>query len=441
MTFVNYNGLKYFAKTCKRLYCYGIGKWGELITKYCKKNHINIDMYIVSKGQPLLATFYGKQVVYLDEGLVRDYDGIIIATTSLKMKNEMLYNIVRYTRSKKYYFLTLQSSVVHYYWKKFKKKVQKRKKCDIFDYYRSSYPIPYDNLLFHNLDSYLCYGISNHIKRYIKLSWREIECSVILHGVALGVVATYEGKPANGNIFAMSGYDLRRLSHVNIYSLGPYIRYVKSFLSKVKLERLKKTLGKTLIVMPTHSTPTLEEHFDRDAFFDEIERVKCQGGYQTVLVCLYCVDIMNGEYKVYKRKGYRIVSAGYMFDKRFLERLKSILLLADMVLTNGIGTHIGYAISLDKPVYHFRMMTSDQRKRELLTGKFLSINPPEDFFRIREEIVNGFCQYEESISQTQRDLIRKYWGEWNLRRGMRAYHYLPEFNEENTNESEQEPAN
>ena len=44
-----------------------------------------------------------------------------------------------------------------------------------------------------------------------------------------------------------------------------------------------------------------------------------------------------------------VVTAGYIMDPLFLSRLKSIIQLSDLTMSNNVGTHLGYCIYLNKP--------------------------------------------------------------------------------------------
>ena len=66
--------------------------------------------------------------------------------------------------------------------------------------------------------------------------------------------------------------------------------------------------------------------------------------YDTVLISMIGYDIQQGFDKKYRNKGYRIVSSGTRNDPYFLNRQRDLMELADMTISNNIGTHIGYSI-------------------------------------------------------------------------------------------------
>ena len=134
---------------------------------------------------------------------------------------------------------------------------------------------------------------------------------------------------------------------IQVEKIGPYIYYAESFYSKEKLKELKNKYGKILLVFPSHSIDEIDLEYNIDLFITTINKIK--KNFDNVFICLYYSDIKKGIYKKYLKEKYIIVTAGHKYDRKFLERLKSIILLADYSITNSFGTHTIYATSLNKP--------------------------------------------------------------------------------------------
>lgn len=137
-----------------------------------------------------------------------------------------------------------------------------------------------------------------------------------------------------------------------IISIGTYIQYTDSYYSFDEFVEIKKRIGKTLLIFPMHSTHHVNLEYNIFDFINEIENIAKD--YDTVMVCMYWKDILMNTYKQYQNKGFEIVSAGHIFDKNFLVRLKSIIELSDMVVANDVGSFIGQSIALHRPVYLFK---------------------------------------------------------------------------------------
>ncbi len=61
-------------------------------------------------------------------------------------------------------------------------------------------------------------------------------------------------------------------------------------------------------------------------------------------------DMKRGLWKLYKDKGYCIVSAGNIESPYFLNRLKYIISLSDAVVMNAVTTGMAYAMYMNRPV-------------------------------------------------------------------------------------------
>jgi hypothetical protein len=79
--------------------------------------------------------------------------------------------------------------------------------------------------------------------------------------------------------------------------------------------------------------------------------VELRRDFDDVVVCLYWRDVVLGRAELYRSHGLRCVTAGHMFDARFLFRLVEIILSASIVLTDQLGSHLLYALALDRPVW------------------------------------------------------------------------------------------
>lgn len=137
---------------------------------------------------------------------------------------------------------------------------------------------------------------------------------------------------------------------LNIVKIGPYIHYAESLLSFSELNALKKNLGKTLLVFPFHSIDGVLSSFDTNTFIEEVKKYKIDHNFDTVVVCLYWKDIQIGRAKEYMEQGYKVTTAGHIYDMFFLNRLRSIIEISDFVISNELGTYIGYCLSLNKQI-------------------------------------------------------------------------------------------
>ena len=149
----------------------------------------------------------------------------------------------------------------------------------------------------------------------------------------------------------------RKYIHANykdciLFTVGSYLNYVRSFYSQNRFLTEKKKLGRNLTVFPLHTIHGFTADYDMKEFASNI--LKETKKFDSFTVCVYFHDYGCGNcdylVKSMKSAGAKIVSAGFHTDPSFARRLKTIILLSDAILTNGLGSHVNHALSLNRPV-------------------------------------------------------------------------------------------
>ncbi|MCF0039100.1 hypothetical protein [Dyadobacter fanqingshengii] len=193
--------------------------------------------------------------------------------------------------------------------------------------------------------------------------------------------------------------------------IGPYIHYAQGILNQEALSKTKTSLGRVLLVFPTHSIGAVAAEYDKNQFCLEIEKRKA--GYDTVLVCMYWKDAQNGDHDYYQKMGYKLTTAGHRDDLYFLDRLKSIILLADMVISNSTGTHIGYSLFLGKPNYLFKQdvaLVSKSQSGDILLRNHYQTEVTNTKSKDNQLLYDTFDVFEEKITSDQYELAKHIWG-------------------------------
>lgn len=82
-----------------------------------------------------------------------------------------------------------------------------------------------------------------------------------------------------------------------------------------------------------------------------------------VTVCIYWRDHELGHPKPFAEKGFRIVSAGHIYDRAFLFRLHHLLSMHKYACSNELGSHLFYSIKSGASYFHLdglRHVTADR---------------------------------------------------------------------------------
>ncbi|MFK7832208.1 MAG: hypothetical protein AB8B52_02930 [Winogradskyella sp.] len=286
----------------------------------------------------------------------------------------------------------------------------RRRQLSIFDYKSviAELPLYPTDLVIDNNFYGLSYWLQKYMRKNLALN------AYIEHGLVLGSLVKQDAIKWNtANIITLSATRENYINNVTskpVLKIGPYINYADDLLSADDFKKVKQSLGKTLIIFPSHSIKNIETAFNNDELINDIESKKQD--FDTVLVCLYWRDALNEDLVAsYVNKGYRIVSAGHVHDINFLSRLKSIIKLSDYAISNSAGTHIGYITFLGKPqmiigqTIDYNINKNDNRAFDQRNNKDNDTMNAET-----EEILKVFSTDTATITDKQMEVVTKYWG-------------------------------
>jgi hypothetical protein len=247
------------------------------------------------------------------------------------------------------------------------------------------------------------------LKKYCGLDKRyQLKC-VIEHGFFFG--GYYWDLDTKSTLPAIISFSedrkelVEKVSDKKFYSIGPYIAYAKGILTDDQIEQEKTRLGKTLLFFPFHSSHWNEVSYNIQNTCDEIKQIAVN--YKSVRICLYWKDILHGHHKTYKKNGFECVCAGHIYDEYFLPRLKSIIELSDIVMSNRIGTYLGYCIYMKKPFYFLKQEYNFLENKKFKDDTEIALKHyNENTF----EYYKLFGKITNKITEKQYDFINQHWG-------------------------------
>ncbi len=254
------------------------------------------------------------------------------------------------------------------------------------------------------------YGHAKVLKEFLGLKEKDSFKFIIEHGIALSnYVNDLELESGLNSIVTFSDFrkDILKKFKKHSFAIGPIIHYAKGVLSNKQIEAEKKRLGKTLLVFPSHATLDVRSQYDMKEFGKFIKSY--EKSFQTIRVCLYWKDILDGLGEYYKDQGFECVTAGHILDPLFLPRLKSIIECADYSVSNEAGTHIGYCVYLKVPHYIFEQKQVIQGKKKEVERAYKILNTPgalESYY----QVVSAFTKKTSRISARQKHIANLYWG-------------------------------
>lgn len=226
---------------------------------------------------------------------------------------------------------------------------------------------------------------------------------------------------------------IRRIKDVPVFCVGPYIVYARPYYSEDKFRKLKSELGKTLLVFPAHSTDNSDISRSQELYLKQIKALSKD--FNAVVVNAFWWNIDDPIIHSFESEGYKIVTAGFRDDRNFLSRLRTIMETSDLVVGDGIGTHVGYALSLGKPYRIIDARSSETvqgviddeklNRQKKLQPLFLDSSTSVEEQKRGCDFYWGFshlrrCEEIVEIANISRDLFRLSHG-WNFRNGKVAH--------------------
>ena len=310
-----------------------------------------------------------------------------------------------------------ENLVIHYLYNQFQKiahpnfqkVVEKRKNISLFSYHEISKPLP--KYPFYDVIENNFYGNAHVLNPYFLID----KTVRIEHGLYIGsVVPKRDLLSSTQTIITLSEYRKEMIQAVTskkVICTGPYIHYAQPLLSSTELAVLKNQLGRVLLIFPSHSIDAVHSKFDVDLFINKIKDIK-NNQFDTVLVCLYWKDILMNRSEAYEQAGFKVVTAGHIYDYYFLSRLKSIIQLSNVTLSNQIGTHLGYCIHLNKPHGIIDMDVSYVAGNRQAQAEFNVRDhvAQHSFQQDKNHLVELFAGFHDTISTQQKECVDYYWG-------------------------------
>lgn len=126
-----------------------------------------------------------------------------------------------------------------------------------------------------------------------------------------------------------------------------YVFNIGSLLNYIELKEDYEQKGS--IYFLTHSTHEIDINLDLKKTVNVLNSLPCE--IKPEYICVYWKDIQRNKHQIFIENGYKVVSAGHIYDDKFLYRLKEILLNFNLLITNEIGSHVFHAYNCGLKIY------------------------------------------------------------------------------------------
>ena len=199
------------------------------------------------------------------------------------------------------------------------------------------------------------YGHDVVLKRYASLPLVAHPLPFLLeHGVNFSDAATFEMPECWVRTYLCMGPRraslLQQHDGVQGKAIGPYIRYARPPIDQDRLAALRRQLGRVLLLIPPHSTAQLNRSWSDRDWVDLVESHRRGCGYQHVIWMGFWKDPAPSHPIP---KDWIFASNGHASNPWFLDCQRLLFELSEAVCSFAIGTHIGYALELNRPLLLF----------------------------------------------------------------------------------------
>lgn len=128
---------------------------------------------------------------------------------------------------------------------------------------------------------------------------------------------------------------------------SPFVHYRKSR----QIE--KNAAARGTIAFPAHSTQLTESIFDIDEYCQQLLSLPIE--YHPITICLHFHDLARKRDEIYKKYGFKIVTAGppAVSGFEFVEKFYEILRNHKYATSNQVGTYSFYAVEMGIPFFIF----------------------------------------------------------------------------------------
>ena len=276
-------------------------------------------------------------------------------------------------------------------------------KYDIFDYKKNIEERPDCDFEYTAYNGF--YGLSYVMKRYT--GYKGLLYPIFLHNSTIDMPYMGEFGVCPNEIGLVCSERIAEIVEKNtgktVLAIGPTIMYAKSVLTEEETAKIKKKLGKTLLILPSHSVEDYICKSNVDNFLEYAEYIKSKFHFNTILVSLYFYDIVIGGDEYYTSKGYQVVSSGHRNSRDFLDMQRTLYEICDGVISQGYTTGLSYGFCMGKPisifnddiVYH---KTSNHSEKVKL------VNSPES-----QKFNRLFSEYTDKTTDEQREYAEFLW--------------------------------
>ena len=158
------------------------------------------------------------------------------------------------------------------------------------------------------------------------------------------------------------------------------------------------------IVFPSHSTHHAKAVYDHEGYARTLRVLPEK--YKPVTVCIYWKDLLYRYHSFYEKQGFRVVTAGHIYDPDFLYRFYDLCRRYKYSTSNNIGGHLFYSV---KSGCSFFFTSSKNITHEVHADVPLGGFTPM-YKGIKEESMLLFSEPKDGMDRNQMEFVDRHIG-------------------------------
>lgn len=251
------------------------------------------------------------------------------------------------------------------------------------------------------------YGNASIIKEYCNLPLSYPLKGIIEHGLFLDDTVWTGDYAGRLPVFLSSTNERTQVQNAitnkpSIPIGSPFLYAMHNYENNIKHEKIINRSG--TVVFPEHSVDFVKATFNHEDYADKLNNLPDR--FKPITVCVFWKDFFYKVDKVYRKKGFNLVSAGHFYDPLFLYRLYEILKSHKYATSNTLGSSVFFSI---KAGCNFFFTPSSKIQFGLFPSNFFGMNT-KGFVKIKKEFESLFFSFNEQLNSSQIEFADKYIG-------------------------------
>ena len=196
------------------------------------------------------------------------------------------------------------------------------------------------------------YGMNLLLKRLLKLpKWIPFEYSTYIeHSIPYDVNNIEFIKKKQKDLLLVNTKERKKIIYNSLnkksYVLGPLFVHYR------RINNIFPDPDRTgTLVFPVHSTHLIKSECNWDEYAEQL--LSLDNKFKPITICFYWKNILDGDHLPFQKRGFKITTAGHIYDPNFCINFYSLLRKYKFTSSNKFASPIVYSLEMGIPHFHY----------------------------------------------------------------------------------------